>query len=63
MTAAKIKNRPVRFLDPQEKLILDLRDEIKRLKEENEFLVVSLMANPPQPSAGDAPPLELYRVL
>ena len=48
MTAAKIKNRPVRFLDPQEKLILDLREEIKRLKEENNFLIVSLMSNPPK---------------
>ena len=48
MSAAKIKNRPVRFLDPQEKLILDLRGEIKRLKEENKFLIVSLMANPPK---------------
>lgn len=53
MTAAKIKNRPVRFLDPQEKLILDLRDEIKRLKEENKFLIVSLMSNPPP--MGDVP--------
>lgn len=45
MTAAKIKNRPIKFLDPQEKLILDLKTEIKRLRDENKFLIVSLMSS------------------
>jgi hypothetical protein len=38
MSAARIKNRPVRFLDPQEKLILELKEEIKRLRIENQQL-------------------------
>jgi hypothetical protein len=38
MSAARIRNKPIRFLDPQEKLILELRDEIKRLKQENDVL-------------------------
>jgi hypothetical protein len=38
MSAARIRNRPIRYLDPQQKLILDLRDQIKRLKEENDRL-------------------------
>lgn len=32
MSAASIRNRPVRFLDPQEKLILELRLEIQKLR-------------------------------
>jgi len=38
MSCARIKNRPVKFLDPQEKLILDLREEVKRLRVENKQL-------------------------
>ena len=38
MSAARIKNRPIRFLDPQQKLILELRNEIRKLKEENNML-------------------------
>jgi hypothetical protein len=38
MSAARIRNRPIRYLDPQQKLILGLRDQIKRLKEENDRL-------------------------
>lgn len=38
MSAARIRNHPVRFLDPQEKLILELREEIKRLRIENQHL-------------------------
>ena len=38
MSCARIKNRPVKLLDPQEKLILDLRSEIKKLKSENKAL-------------------------
>lgn len=30
MSCARIRNKPVKFLDPQEKLIKELRDEIKR---------------------------------
>lgn len=46
MSCARIKNRPVRFLDPQEKLILDLREEIKRLKMENKHLRSTIMTAP-----------------
>lgn len=35
MSCARIRNKPVKFLDPQEKLILDLKSEIKRLRVEN----------------------------
>jgi hypothetical protein len=49
MAAAKIKNRPIKFLDPQEKLILDLKSEIKRLRDENKFLIVSLMSSSQSP--------------
>lgn len=38
MSAARIRNKPVRFLDPQEKLILELKEEIKRLRIENQHL-------------------------
>ena len=38
MSAARIRNKPIRFLDPQEKLILELREEIKRLRMENKQL-------------------------
>jgi hypothetical protein len=38
MAAARIRNRPVRYLDPQQRLILELRHEIRRLREENERL-------------------------
>lgn len=46
MSCARIKNRPIRFLDPHEKLILELRDEIKRLKNENKRLRYSLITTP-----------------
>ena len=46
MSCARIKNRPTRFLDPQEKLIIELRDEIKRLRNENNKLRVTLMTAP-----------------
>lgn len=46
MSAARIRNRPVRYLDPQQKLILELRDEIKRLKEENDRLKGTLSRDP-----------------
>lgn len=38
MSAARIRNKPIRFLDPQEKLIMELREEIKRLRNENKQL-------------------------
>lgn len=46
MSCALIKNRPVRFLDPQEKLIIHLREEIKRLRDENNQLRVTLLTAP-----------------
>jgi hypothetical protein len=46
MSAARIKNRPMRFMDPVEKLILELREEIKRLKLENRVLKSNLGSVP-----------------
>ena len=46
MSCARIRNRPVRFLDPQVKLILELRGEIKRLKDENSQLRTSIQTVP-----------------
>ena len=42
MSAARIRNKPIRFLDPQEKLIMELREEIKRLRMENQQLRVGV---------------------
>lgn len=42
MSAARIRNKPIRFLDPQEKLIMELREEIKRLRNENKALRVGI---------------------
>ena len=44
--APRIRNKPVKFLDPQEKLILDLRHEIKRLRNENKKLRSTLLTAP-----------------
>ena len=46
MSCARIKNRPVKFLDPQQKLITELRDEIRRLRIENRNLRSSLLSAP-----------------
>mgnify|MGYP003386813181 CR=1 FL=1 len=46
MSAARIKNKPLRFMDPVEKLILELREEIKRLKTENRVLKSNLQSAP-----------------
>jgi len=46
MSCARIKNRPVKFLDPQEKLILDLREEVKRLRVENKQLRSNITTAP-----------------
>ena len=46
MSCARIRNRPVRFLDPQVKLILELRGEIKRLRDENSQLRTSIQTGP-----------------
>jgi hypothetical protein len=54
MSCARIRNKPVRFLDPQQKLILDLKDEIRRLKHENRKLRSTLLTAP----AGDGKMLE-----
>ena len=47
MTCARIKNRPIRFLDPQKKLIMDLRGEIKRLRMENAELRQGVITTAP----------------
>lgn len=47
MSCARIRNRPVRFLDPQVKLILELRGEIKRLRDENDQLRISMLNGAP----------------
>jgi hypothetical protein len=46
MSAARIKNKPIRFMDPVEKLILELREEIKRLKLENRVLKMNIGSVP-----------------
>lgn len=46
MSCARIRNKPVKFLDPQEKLILDLKQEIKRLKNENKKLRSNILTAP-----------------
>lgn len=46
MSCARIRNRPVRFLDPQERLIHDLKDEIKRLRNENRQLRTTILTAP-----------------
>ena len=46
MNCARIKNRPVRFLDPQERIIMDLRTEIRKLRSENELLRKGITTQP-----------------
>jgi hypothetical protein len=46
MSCARIRNKPIKFLDPQERIILDLKDEIKRLKLENKKLRSTLLTAP-----------------
>ncbi|RYH13649.1 hypothetical protein EON65_35115, partial [archaeon] len=46
MSCARIRNKPVKFLDPQQKLILELKEEIKRLKMENRKLRTTLLTAP-----------------
>lgn len=46
MSCARIRNKPMKFLDPQEKLILDLKEEIKRLRNENKKLRSNLLTAP-----------------
>lgn len=46
MSCARIRNKPIKFLDPQEKLIVDLKDEIKRLRQENQRLRSTLVTAP-----------------
>jgi hypothetical protein len=38
MACARIRNKPVKFLDPHDKLVLELREEVKRLRDENRKL-------------------------
>jgi hypothetical protein len=46
MSAARIKNKPIRFLSSHDKLVQDLREEIKRLRSENIQLRNSLTTAP-----------------
>jgi hypothetical protein len=46
MAAAHIKNHPERVYDPQEKLIMDMRSEIRKLRDENKALRDSLQNIP-----------------
>lgn len=46
MSCARIRNKPMKFLDPQEKLILDLKEEIRRLRHENKKLRSNLLTAP-----------------
>jgi hypothetical protein len=46
MSCARIRNKPVKFLDPQEKVIVELKHEIKRLKVENRKLRTTLLTAP-----------------
>jgi hypothetical protein len=46
MSCARIRNKPVKFMDPQEMIILDLKQEIKRLKVENKKLRANMLSAP-----------------
>lgn len=46
MSCARIRNKPIKFLDPQERLIVDLKDEIRRLRQENQRLRSTLVTAP-----------------
>ena len=46
MACARIQSKPIRFLNPHEKLISDLRSEIQRLSNENAMLKSSLVSIP-----------------
>lgn len=46
MACARIQSKPIRFLNPHEKLISDLRSEIQRLSNENALLKSSLVSIP-----------------
>jgi hypothetical protein len=46
MSCARIRNRPVKLLDPHDRLIVDLRDEIKRLRNENKKLRSTIVTAP-----------------
>jgi hypothetical protein len=50
MSCARIRNKPMKFLDPQEKLIIDLKEEIRRLRNENKKLRNNLLS---APTSGD----------
>lgn len=46
MSCARIRNKPIKFLDPQEKLIIDLKDEVRRLRQENKKLRSTMLTAP-----------------
>lgn len=58
MAAAHIKNYPERIVDPQQKLIFDMREEIRSLRNENLLLRISLTSQSPggvKPVPGSVP--------
>ena len=59
MSCARIKNKPVKFLDPHEKLVVELKDEIRRLRTENKRLR-SNIATAPAVAGGGKLPSESY---
>lgn len=70
MSCARIRNKPVKFLDPQQKLIMDLRTEIMRLRHENKQLRSTVVTAPSSgehlgevnsPGAGSLHGVHLYR--
>ena len=46
MSCARIKNKPMKFLDPHEKLVFELKDEIRRLRHENKKLRSNIATAP-----------------
>jgi len=46
MSCARIKNKPMKFLDPHEKLVIELKDEIRRLRHENKKLRSNIATAP-----------------
>lgn len=64
MSAARIKNKPVRFLSNHDKLVENLREEIRRLRSENMQLRSSLSTAPSMLASSDlsGPASSSYRV-
>ena len=64
MSAARIKNKPVRFLSSHDQLVENLREEIRRLRNENMQLRSSLSTAPPMLSSSNLGDIEAssYRI-